>query len=297
MKKLSFVIFNFGRKRLRNLWHTMNCVSDIRTKNPEIDKQVEFILMESGESKFSEVQAEKTNFIYEYYDDPLLTSHRSTLRNKAVEKAEGEWVIVHDNDIIPDPTFFEDILEIIKENPKLEYFSNFQDVINLSQHLFDILITDLRTENKYQYGYVNGTDPNETKNFRNLDVRPHGYFTFNEATGGSFTLKKKLYQKVLFDETYNDWGAEDNFFKLSVIQKIGWEKFGMQKKTLLHSYHDTGETISIDPGVIFINESLVRNRNMFYTALDEIEPTLKTDQYEKELKNKIFISKKKETLD
>lgn len=293
-KRLSFLIFNFGNKRLRNLWYTMTVVADIRKKNPELDDIINFVLVESAETMVSELQAERTGFDYRYYDDdPLCTSHRSTLRNVAVNEAETEWVIVHDNDIIPDPKFFEDVLDAINKT-KLEYFSNFKDVINLSEDLSSILIADIKGENKFDYGYVNGTDPTQTKNFQFCQSRPHGFFTFNEATGGSFTIKKEVYQSVKFDESYNDWGAEDNFFKLSAVQKIGWEKFGMLNKTLLHSYHQTADVSGYDGKTIIINSALCQNRNRFYSSLDKISPTLNTEDFIMKDLNNVFIAIKRD---
>ena len=295
-KQISFLIFNFGNKRLRNLWYTMAVVADIRKKNPELDDVINFVLVESAETMVSELHAEKTGFDYRYYDDdPLCTSHRSTLRNVAVNEAETKWVIVHDNDIIPDPTFFEEILDIIKTT-SLDYFSNFKDVINLTETLSDALISDLRGANVYEYGYINGTNPEETQNFHTCDTRPHGFFTFTEATGGSFTIRRSVYELVKFDEKYNDWGAEDNFFKLSVVEKVGWKKFGMLNKTLLHSYHITADLSGYDGQVVFINSALNRNREMLFNALSEITPKLNTEKYSMELKKNIFIAKiKKES--
>lgn len=292
--KVSFLVFNFGRDRLRNLWHTMNCVAKIREENPSLEKKIEFIVIESGERPFSKDHAEKTGFDYHFYDeDPLMTSHRSVLRNKAVELANGEWVIVHDNDIIPDPDFFTDILDVIKYND-ISYFSNFKDVINLTKQVSDILIDDLKHINQLKLGYVNGTNPETTTNFRGMVVRPHGFHTFNEATGGSFTIKKSVYQTIKFDENFTDWGGEDNFFKLMAIKKIGWLKFGMMDKSLLHSYHNTGQ-IDDTGFAMYVSQSLARNRNMFYDALGKIENTLKTDQYNPILKGKIFINQKKDS--
>lgn len=293
---ISFLIFNFGRGRLRNLWHTMNCVKSIVDNNPKLKDNIEFILVEYGDKQYSETHANVTGFKYIFYeDDPLCTSHRSTLRNKAVEESTTDWVILHDNDIIPDPKFFEDILNIINsKNSKLKYFSNFKSVINLDERLSDLLITDLKESNRFEYGYINGTDPEETNNFIGLPVRPHGYFTFTEATGGSFTVKKSEYLKVKFDEKYNQWGAEDNAFKLYMIKEIGWECFGMINKVLLHSYHETFEINQQTGGNIFMNEALNNNRNRFYNALNEISPTLNTELYDKLLKNKLYLTFKKE---
>jgi len=295
-KRLSFLIFNFGNKRLRNLWYTMSVVADMRKKNPLLDKKIEFVLVESGVNEYSKDFAEKTGFDYKYFvEDPLCTSHRSTLRNFAVSKASGDWVIVHDNDIIPDPTFFEEILDITKSTT-LDYFSNFKDVINLTDTLSGTLISDLRDSNVYEYGYINGTNPEETQNFYTCDTRPHGFFTFTEATGGSFTIRRSVYEAVKFDEKYNDWGAEDNYFKLSVVEKVGWSKFGMLDKTLLHSYHIAADVNGYDGKVIFINSALNKNREMLFRALSEITPKLNTEKYSMELNKNIFIAKiKKES--
>jgi len=170
----------------------MNCVAKIRQDNPELDEDIEFIVIEHGEDKYSEAHAKRTGFKYVYHIDPLLTSHRSSLRNEAVEAADGEWVILHDNDIIPTPDFFESILKIINiDDLGVDYFSNFKDVINLNDKLTNTLIRDVdKREHKFALGYINGTDPDVTNNFRGCSTRPHGFFTFTEATGGSFTIGK-----------------------------------------------------------------------------------------------------------
>jgi glycosyltransferase involved in cell wall biosynthesis len=256
------------------------------------DYDIELILIEHGEDEFSKEHAEKTGFTYKWYNDPLLTSHRSTLRNEAVKMATGEYVILHDNDIIPDPTFFDDIIKVLNKNKKIKYFSNFKHVINLNERLTDTLIEDMKTTNKYSYGYINGTDPHKTKNFHGLQVRPHGFFTFTEATGGSFTIEKKTYMKAPFDESYKQWGAEDNAFKLFMIKEIGWERFGMLDKDLLHSFHTT---MDYNPqlGIIKMhNDSLLENRDKLYSSINEISDELNTHQYtEKKLEYIITCEK------
>ena len=294
MTKISFLIFNFGHKRLRNLWYTMSVVNDIRNNNNYTEDEFEFILIEHGEDKFSEEYAKETGFIYKFYNDPLLTSHRSTLRNKAVEEATGDFVILHDNDIIPDPLFFDDIQAVVNKYKGIKYFSNFKDVINLNERITDVLIEDMQINKTFQYGYVNGTDPKVTQNFSGLQTRPHGFFTFTEATGGSFTVEKKTYLKSPFDESYKQWGAEDNAFKLFMIKEIGWEKFAMLDKVLLHSFHTT---IDYTPqtGLIRIHsESLNKNRDKLYNSINDISKTLNTISYELKEKDSLFIAHKKE---
>jgi hypothetical protein len=294
MKKISFLIFNFGPKRLRNLWHTMNVVKDIQDKNNY--KEIEYILVEHGEEKFSKDYAEKCGFKYKYHFDPLLTSHRSTLRNTAVKEANGEYVVVHDNDIIPNAEFFDEILKVINDKPEIVYFSNFKHVINLDSKLTNILIEDQLHDKVFEYGYINGTDPDVTNNFNNCQTRPHGFFTFTEATGGSFTILKETYLKAPFDEEYQAWGAEDNAFKLFMIKEIGWEKFGMLDNVLLHSYHTTGTGVyTPSQGIIKIhNDSLNTNRNKLFHSIKEESDKFKTEEYSKVLNedNKIFISSK-----
>jgi hypothetical protein len=266
----------------------MSVVKDIQDKHNY--GSIEFILVEHGEEKYSKDFAEKCGFKYEYHDDPLLTSHRSTLRNEAVNRANGEYVILHDNDIIPDEDFFEDIFKILNKKPNIEYFSNFKDVINLTDHLTNILIEDFKSNKQFKYGYINGTDPDKTNNFISCQVRPHGFWRFTEATGGSFTIKKTTYQKAPFDEKYQSWGAEDNAFKLYMIDTIGWDKFGMLNKTLLHSYHTTGN-YNPSHGIIKIhNETLGRNRNMLYESIEKIEKTLDTEKYEEFIDENLNIT-------
>jgi hypothetical protein len=280
-KKLSFLIFNFGHNRLKNLWHTMNCVAKIRKANPELNDKVEFVVIEHGEQEYSKRHSLKTGFEYVYYFDPLLTSHRSSLRNKAVEEAKGDWVILHDNDIIPTPDFFESIFKVIEnDNLDVDYFSNFKDVINLTDKLTNTLIRDVDSNvNKFNYGYVNGTDPEKTKNFKGCPVRPHGFFEFTEASGGSFTIKRDVYIKYKFDDHYDGWGAEDNAFKLDVITGIGWDRFGMLDQTLLHSYHTTG-TFDSNSGRIIVNEySLTQNRQKFFELLHKSEMPAKASEF------------------
>jgi len=251
----------------------MNVVADIRKNNPHIDERIEFILVEHGEERYSKRHASKTGFKYKYYMDPLLTSHRSSLRNKAVKEANGEWVILHDNDIIPNPEFFDDILRVLDINElNIQYFSNFSEVINLDNKLTNTLVRDLdKGSNKFKYGYINGTDPDKTKNFRGCDVRPHGFFTFTEATGGSFTIKKDLYLKNQFNDDYEGWGAEDNAFKLDVVSDIGWDKFGMLNQTLLHSYHTIG-TFDSNSGTLIINDiELNQNRERLFKKLNNAD--------------------------
>ena len=279
--QISFLIFNFGYSRLKNLWHTMNVVADIRKNNPHLNDEIEFILIEHGEHKYSEKHAKNTGFNYEFYVDPLLTSHRSSLRNAAVKKSKGEWVILHDNDIIPNPQFFNDILDITNiENKPIEYFSNFKDVVNLSNKLTNILVQDAdKGNNKFKYGYINGTDPEKTKNFRGCDVRPHGFFTFTEATGGSFTIKRDLFLKKQFNDDYEGWGAEDNAFKLDVVEYIGWGKFGMLNQTLLHSYHTIG-VFDPNSGSLIINDvELNQNRDRLFKKLQESKIVADSSNY------------------
>jgi hypothetical protein len=274
--KLSFLVFNFGKQRLKNLWYTMKVVKDIQDIKAYDD--IEFILIEHGEEEFSKDMAAECGFQYEYYFDPLLTSHRATLRNKAVEAATADWVILHDNDIVPDPTFFDDIKEMIDTHPQVEYFSNFFDVINLDPRLTDILIKDIKTNNKFEYGYVNGTDRSKTHNFDQCQIRDHGFWTFTEATGGTFTVKKDVFLATPFDENYKKWGAEDNAFKLHTVEAIGWGKFGLINKSLLHSDHSTDHEYDPATGIIQVfDEDVSRNRQMLYDSIDKVASTLDTD--------------------
>jgi hypothetical protein len=277
--KLSFLVFNFGKERLRNLWHTMNVINDIQSKKKY--ENIEFICIEHGDQEYSKEQAEKTGFKYEYYFDPLLASHRSTLRNKAVDLADGQYVILHDNDIIPDENFFDDILNQIETYPEQLYFSNFNDVINLTPRLTEILIKDMLTVNKFGYGYINGTDTTKTENFEGCAIRGHGYWTFTEATGGSFTVDRDTFIKHGFDESFTRWGAEDNMFKLNMISNIGWERFGLINKSLLHSDHSS--ELEYDPrtGIIQVfTQDINTNRKKLYDYLNEVQGTLNTDSFE-----------------
>jgi len=280
-KKLSFLIFNFGYARLKNLWHTMNVVTNIRKDNGWLEDQVEFILIEHGEEKYSEKFAKKMDFTYIYHFDPLMTSHRSELRNAAVDAASADWVILHDNDIIPTPTFFHDILNILSDKDlTVDYFSNFSEVINLSNKLTNTLIKDVdKGPNKFKYGYINGTKHEETNNFKGCDVRPHGFFTFTEATGGSFTIKKSVYLDNKFNDDYEGWGAEDNAFKLGVVGNIGWGRFGMMNQALLHSYHQIG-VFDPNSGSLQINNAeLNENRHRLYNQLTNADIVKDAKEY------------------
>jgi hypothetical protein len=277
-KKISFLVFNFGKKRLRNLWHTMEVVRQIQQDN--MYANIEFVCIEHGDEEYSKEKAEECGFRYEYYFDPLLLSHRSTLRNKAVEHAEHDWVILHDNDILPDPKFFDDIMDMI-ETTDVDYFSNFKEVYDLTEQLTGILVADLQTQNKFIFGYINGTDRTHTHNFDACAIRPHGFWTFTEATGGSFTIKKDTFLANPFDEEYQQWGAEDNAFKLHQVAAIGWEKFGMLNKVLLHSYHDTPVNYDPSTGIIQIHtEDLNKNRDMLYSSIDSLSGGMNTDSFE-----------------
>ena len=295
--KLSFLVFNFGKARLKNLWFTMKVVKDIQDKKKYKDSDVEFILIEHGEEEWSKEFAEECGFKYEYYFDPLLTSHRATLRNKAVEAAEGEWVILHDNDIIPDISFFDDIFEMIEKHPQVEYFSNFFDVINLTPRLTDILIKDIKTQNRFEYGYVNGTDLENTSNFEGCQVRSHGFWTFTEATGGTFTVKKDVFLATPFDENYKKWGAEDNAFKLKTIENIGWKKFGLINKSLLHSDHSTEYDYDPATGIVQVfGEDISTNRRMLYESIAKVANGLDTQDWTLKKEDKFFTTILKKDL-
>lgn len=280
--KLSILIFNFGMSRLRNLWYTLKVINKIRNDNPSLNKYIDFIVVEHGEEKYSKKISDKLNFKYIYHFDPLLTSHRSTLRNIAVENSETEWVILHDNDIIPTPDFFDKILKIINiKDLGISYFSNFKDVINLTDKITNVLIRDIeKGYNKFKFGYINGTNPEETRNFRGMMVRPHGFFQFTEATGGSFTIKKDLFLKHKFNDDYDGWGAEDNAFKLEVLKDIGWNKFGMINQTLLHSYHNVGAYDENSGNLILNTQETIDNRNRLFGGLQKSEIAKIAEDYE-----------------
>jgi len=212
--KYSFVVYTYGDKRLYNLKHTLY------TANKYRDDEFEYILIEHGES-YSEELANTYNFIY--FNIPNAVNSISAARNMGVEKSTGEYIVLHDNDLLVGPSFFHSIK--LAAN-KYRYFSNFSTVINLTPELTNKVYNNI---DNYRF----------TNNELNKCKKRLHQGGISNADGGSLTIRRDDYLAIGgYDEMFVEWGAEDNDFRIRMLLHLELKYVGVLNQTLYHTWHE-----------------------------------------------------------
>jgi len=235
MEKISFITFVYGADRLKNLELTMFAATTNAPANTE------FILYEQH-GQHAKSLAQKYNF--KYYCQLEDIQSPAYWRNRAIEKATNELVVINDSDIIPYPGFFKQIQLTSK---RYRYFGNYTNVINLNEELTNQILQDPIETN---FGYNITAD--ELKELK------HRHYINTGSNGGSNTIRRSDFDAIGgYDESYIGMGKEDNDFIIRltryIIKIYGRNSISLLTNTILHSNHDRKIQINKDNDIKYMN--------------------------------------------
>jgi len=246
MIKYSFITFTFGNTRLNNLEMTLMCAQMHR------DPDFEYIVVEHGE-RYSEAMAKKYGF--KYYNAGLnIEMSRASIRNYGALKSTGEFIVLHDNDLLFDETFFKSIKNA---SEKFRFFYNFKKVIYLNPE-----VTNKVRKNVVHYAFGAKVEPHDLANCRSAEC---AYIGFGGGPqGGSFTVRKDDFMSIGgFDTVYKGWGLEDCDFRLRMLACVGYADYGIINLKLYHSWHRRFE------------DKVVENEAIFYSRVEKYKLLIK----------------------
>jgi glycosyltransferase involved in cell wall biosynthesis len=230
---LSFVIYIKGNELSQNLTTTVKEVIRLRT-----DEVKELILVELYDDiKYHEEFASKYKLKYFSYNisSKTLPNISTVGRNVAGLVAKEDYVIVHDADLLINPTFFDNISDMANKHL---YFGNWSKI-------------SYQAKNKIIY--EKETLWHDTK--------------FTYANGGSVTFNRKFFRSIGgYDEIYRGWGAEDNDFNLRASIVMGYKAPCIKPNKLIHTWHPS-KALSFDNKIRISNNNILYNRMNKYLRL------------------------------
>jgi predicted glycosyltransferase involved in capsule biosynthesis len=242
--KYSFITFTFGDGRLKNLELVLHSVDRYR------DDEFEYIVLEVN-GTYAKDLADKYNFKY-YSHEVESKALRSIGRNLGALRATGDYLVIHDNDVVIDEHFFDDIKSF---SSKYDYYANFSELYSMSEKTTNDIFNDLANTD---YGY---SLPKTKPQFSSLRRFGYKLETVVAPHGGSFTITKDLYKKVGgFDPIYLGWGSEDSDFRFRVLCTMpDVKRYGMIRKPLIHTWHK----VSYDSKSTSDEKNNIKNSRIF----------------------------------
>lgn len=257
--KFSFITFTFGDGRLGNLELTLKSVNQYRD-----NKDIEYIVIELNGEHAKDL-AEKYDFKY-FTHTTDSAGKRSIGRNAGVLYATGDYVILHDNDVVIDKYFFDDIKCFAR---KYDYFANYNDVYSMSKNTTEKIMA---VEGEQDFGYPLPRTKPHFDNVRHFGFRLE---TIVAPHGGSFTIRKDLYERVGgFDPIFQGWGSEDSDFRFRVLCTMkNLSKYGIIKKDLIHTWHP----YDYDASSKSVEKNNIKNSKIFADRVYKYSNTISDD--------------------
>ena len=242
---------------------------------------IEIIIADDGSSDHPEelIEIFSKYFPLHYIRQDDQGYRLSEIRNKGVEAANHDQVIILDCDMLPLPTLVESYMQYAHVSPKAVLIGG-RRYVNTDEISFEgileniniaINLPSLRTDT----GKVptNGLPPSEDwryKIYRNTNSLKNSKYPFRSFCGGNVCFHKTLIETVGgFDEDFAAWGAEDTEFGYRVYNHGFW-LIPVEGAGALHQEppHGSNET-DRDAGKAITQPILVEKCPAFYRKMEK----------------------------
>ncbi len=203
--KVSYII---GHRGSDKILHLKLVIASIAAQSYD---DIECIVVE--QSKHSQLHDQLPDWV-DYYHLQVGESdlyNRALSFNYGVEKCQGDYLVLHDNDLL---------VPVCYTNSHIELLESGFDLANLKRYIFGL--TKKNTEQLLN-------NQNLNKNYT------PDYILQNAKGGGSLFITRSAYKKIGgFDERFCGWGGEDNeFWQRAQILNI----YPFANLPLIHLWH------------------------------------------------------------
>lgn len=183
----------------------------------------------------------------------------AAIRNRAIKKASGEFIIFIDGDSIPRPHFISRHLELAESG----YFLSGNRVLlnqEFSQH---ILNTKLCIEDYPLSKWLLLRLTNKTNRFLSLLKAPDSQWRYHHKTSwkGAVTCNLSAWKDDLikingFDEDFTGWGLEDSDLVIRLINAGVFRKEGRYSTAVFHLWHPQAERTALETNNQLLEKSI-----------------------------------------
>ncbi len=203
--KVSFIIGHKGEDKIA---HLLLVIQSIAAQSFDL---IECIVVE--QSKYVQAREQLPEWVDYYHLETQESDlyNRSLSFNYGAQRAKGEYLILHDNDLL---------IPVCYTRSHVKLFEAGFDVANLKRFIFGLSEKD--TENTFSTNEINA------------HCTPD-YVLQNAKGGGSLAIAKSAYEAIGgFDERFCGWGGEDNeFWQRAQVLKI----YPFADLPLIHLWH------------------------------------------------------------
>lgn len=223
--KVSIIIPFFERRDKLELVLIGLCNQTIRSKN------IEILICDDGSSVNAVDVLDKYCHRFEkikYLINKKIGFGLSKVRNMGVLHASHFNMILLDDDMIPTTNLVESHLRVLMANQYTISIGFRKHQIVDADDIRDVLLTKI--ELKDLDWRVGG----ENLDSLNYKIKHNPYFCWSIASGGNIAFTKKILDdNILFDESFDTWGGEDNEWAYRVY-KAGYYFFPNYNATSIH---------------------------------------------------------------
>lgn len=185
----------------------------------------------------------------------------AAIRNRAIEKSNGDYIIFIDGDSVPRPHFISRHLELSEPG----FFITGNRILLSSNFTQEILHSKLCIENYSLSKWLSLRLMNKVNRFITLLKTPWNQWRYRHKTSweGAITCNLAAWKNDLltingFDESFTGWGLEDSDLVIRLINSGIKRKEGRYATTILHLYHFQEN-----------RQSLENNRNKLKDTLEK----------------------------
>lgn len=209
-------------------------VNEIYNQLKQAKVDFEIICLDDGSDSDLNLHNQKINELdFCSFSELETNMGRSAIRNLLANKAKYSWLLFLDADVMPkSKDFINKYLQLINENSISVFAGGITyNPDDKNKHLF-----------RFQVGLMN-----EEIDIKKRNKKPNKYFF-----SSNFLIRKKIFEKVKFEETLKKYGKEDLLFSLALKS----ENFKIQH-IVNEVYH-----LGIDSNVIFLEKTKQAMKNL-----------------------------------
>jgi len=194
--RISVLIGHRGMERLPLLLTTIKSIAS------QIDVKLECIIIEQDTiPRIKDYLPDWVQYLFLQTNNDLSCYNRSAGFNLGAAYAQGEILILHDNDMLVSKTYCRDIARLVDQG---------FEALNTKRYVF----------------YLKPSHTKRTLNsIHEIPTEPPEYIVQNLEAGGSMAITKKAYMQIGgMDEEFIGWGGEDIEFwnRCSLLNRWIW---------------------------------------------------------------------------